>query len=107
MSQVKNVFNPFQIGEIAVEQSLRALQTSVKIAETNEKFVQQMIDFQRKNREEALKSVDVLAEQVKQNLRLFAEMGDKVLAFQVQSYKAASKAGVDEINKQFAQFSKS
>ncbi len=107
MSQVKLPINPFQVGEIMIDQSVKALQTMVKMTEQNEKIALQAFDFNRKNREEGVKMIELAGEQLKQNTRLFVDMFDKLISFQVQSYKQASKASVDEINKQVAQFSKS
>lgn len=99
MSQVKFPFNPFQFSEIAIDQSLKALNVMVKAAEQNDKIAQQVIDFNRKNREDGLKMVEAAGEQMKQSSRLFVDMFDKMLNFQAQSYKQASQVA--------AQFSKS
>jgi hypothetical protein len=107
MSQVKFPVNPFQIGEIMIDQSVKAMHNLVKVAEQNEKAALQVIDFNRKNREEGVKLVELAGEQMKQTTRLFVDLFDKVLSFQMQSYKQASKASMDELNKQVAQFSKS
>jgi hypothetical protein len=104
---MKTAFNPFFFQELLIEQSLKGVQTLVKMAEANEKMVVQALDFQRKNRDEAVKVVEQLGEQAKANTRLWVDMAEKVLAYQVQGYKQASKASIDEFNKQVAQFSKS
>lgn len=99
MSQVKFPFNPFQFSEIAIDQSLKAMQAMVKVAEQNDKIAQQMIDFNRKNREEGVKMIEAAGEQMKQSSRLFVDMFDKMLSFQAQNYKQATQVA--------AQFSKS
>jgi len=104
---MKTAFNPFFFQELLIEQSLKGVQTLVKMAEANEKMVVQALDFQRKNRDEAVKVVEQLGEQAKANTRLWVDMAEKVLAYQVQGYKQASKASIDEFNKQVAQLSKS
>ena len=107
MNQLKFPINPFQVGELMIDQSVKAMHNMVKVAEQNEKVAQQVIDFNRKNREEGVKMVELAGEQLKQTTRLFVDLFDKVVSFQMQSYKQASKAGMDELNKQVAQFSKS
>ena len=106
MSQIKFPVNPFQVSEILLDQSVKAMQNWVKVAEQGEKMTAQVMDFNRKNREESVKLIEQAGEQMKQSTRLFADMFDKMLSFQVQSYQQASKASVEQFNKQVAQFSK-
>ena len=106
MSQIKFPVNPFQVSEIILDQSVKAMQNWVKVAEQGEKMTAQVMDFNRKNREESVKLIEQAGEQIKQSTRLFADMFDKMLSFQVQSYQQASKASVEQFNKQVAQFSK-
>ena len=54
-----------------------------------------------------VKLIEQAGEQMKQSTRLFADMFDKMLSFQVQSYQQATKATTEQFNKQVAQFSKS
>jgi len=108
MSQTKvPVFNPFQVSEFFIDQSLKALQNGVKLAEQNEKMALQMLDIQRKNREEGVKMIESAADQLKQTTRLFIDLFEKTVNSQVQTYRQASKSTVEEFSKQVAQFSKS
>ena len=107
MSQIKFPVNPFQVSEIILDQSVKAMQNWVKVAEQGEKMTAQVIDFNRKNRDESVKLIEQAGEQLKQSTRLFADMFDKMLSFQVQSYQQATKATTEQFNKQVAQFSKS
>lgn len=107
MSQIKFPVNPFQISELLLDQSVKAMQNWVKVAEQGEKMTAQVIDFNRKNREESVKLIEQAGEQMKQSTRLFADMFDKMLSFQVQSYQQATKATTEQFSKQVAQFSKS
>ena len=107
MSQIKFPVNPFQVSEILLDQSVKAMQNWVKVAEQGEKMTAQVMDFNRKNREESVKLIEQAGEQMKQSTRLFADMFDKMLSFQVQSYQQATKATTEQFNKQVAQFSKS
>jgi len=107
MSQIKFPVNPFQVSEIILDQSVKAMQNWVKVAEQGEKTAAQVIDFNRKNREESVKLIEQAGEQLKQSTRLFADMFDKMLSFQVQGYQQATKATTEQFNKQVAQFSKS
>ena len=107
MSQIKFPVNPFQVSEMLLDQSVKAMQNWVKVAEQGEKMTAQVMDFNRKNREESVKLIEQAGEQMKQSTRLFADMFDKMLSFQVQSYQQATKATTEQFNKQVAQFSKS
>jgi len=107
MSQIKFPVNPFQISEILLDQSVKAMQNWVKVAEQGEKMTAQVIEFNRKNRDESVKLIEQAGEQLKQSTRLFTDMFDKMLSFQVQSYQQATKATTEQFNKQVAQFSKS
>ncbi len=100
------VMNPFQVNEVIIDQSIKAMQNWVKVAEQGEKMTAQVIEFNKKNREESLKLIEASGEQLKQSTRLFADLFDKMLSFQVQNYQQASKATVEQFNKQVAQFSK-
>lgn len=97
----------FQFSEMMIDQSLKALHNSVKVAEQGEKMTQQVIEFNRKNREEAVKMAETFATQAKQNTRALVEMTEKWTAFYSSNYKQVSKATSEHINKQVAQFSKS
>jgi hypothetical protein len=103
---MKLPINPFQFNELIIDQSLKAVQNWVKVAEQGEKMTAQVIEFNKKNREESIKLIEATGEQFKQSTRLFADLFDKMFAFQVQSYQQASKASVEQFNKQVAQFSK-
>ncbi len=107
MTQSPFFMNPFQITELMIDQSLKALHNSVKVAEQGDKMAQQVIDFNRKNREESVKMVETFANQAKQNTRALVEMTEKWTAFYTNNYKQVSKATSEHINKQVAQFSKS
>ncbi|MBN9414361.1 MAG: hypothetical protein J0I12_02940 [Candidatus Eremiobacteraeota bacterium] len=100
------VMNPFQLNEVIIDQSVKAMQNWVKVAEQGEKMTAQVLEFNKKNREESLKLIEASAEQFKQSTRLFTDLFDKMLSFQVQNYQQASKATVEQFNKQVAQFSK-
>lgn len=100
------VMNPFQVNEVIIDQSIKAMQNWVKVAEQGEKMTAQVIEFTKQNREESLKLIEASGEQAKQSTRLFADLFDKMLSFQVQNYQQASKATVEQFNKQVAQFSK-
>lgn len=100
------VMNPFQLNEVIIDQSVKAMQNWVKVAEQGEKMTAQVLEFNKKNREESLKLMEASAEQLKQSTRLFTDLFDKMLSFQVQNYQQASKATVEQFNKQVAQFSK-
>ena len=78
----------------------------MSVAEQGETLTAQAIEFNRKNREESVKLIEQAGEQIKQSTRLFADMFDKMVSFQVQSYQQAGKASVEQFNKQVAQFSK-
>lgn len=106
MSQIKFPVNPFQVSELILDQSVKAMHNWVKVAEQSEKTAAQVVEFNKKNREESVKLIEQAGEQIKQSTRLFADLFDKMLSFQVQSYQQASKASVEQFNKQVAQFSK-
>lgn len=96
-----------QFTETLIDFQIKSLHNAVKIAEQAEKMTVQVLDIQRKQREEGLKLVEKAAEQAKQNSRVLVDLTERWMAFHTQNYKQASKATVDQFNKQVAQFSKS
>jgi len=99
--------NAFQISDMMIDQSLKAMQGAIELQEQGDKFARAALDNQAKGREAGLKVAELIAQTAKQNSRIFLGMFENAAALQQEQVKKFTQASVDEFNKRVETFSKS
>ena len=95
---MNNFEMPFAIGEMMIENSLKAVKALNTVAEYNEKMARTALDNGKNAREMGMKMVQQWAEMTRENTRHFGGAVEKAVATGTQAYKTQVEAFMPKVS---------